>query len=741
MKSLVIAEKPSVGRDIARVLGCSSRGNGFLEGRDYVVTWALGHLVELSDPESYGEQWKSWKMETLPMLPEKLEIQVIPKTRKQYQAVKTQLYRKDIGTVIIATDAGREGELVARWIIQKAGARKPLKRLWISSVTDRAIRQGFEHLKDAKEYENLYEAAVARAEADWLVGLNATRALTVKHNAQLSCGRVQTPTLSMIAKREAQIKAFQPKTYYSLKAKGNGIFWNWKSKENSTCTFSEKTIRQIQEKITNSTAAVTEVKKKLHKTYAPQLYDLTSLQQDANRMFGFSAKQTLDYMQRLYEHHKAVTYPRTDSRYLTGDIIETLPDRIRACRCGSYGRICSQLLKAPIKGNKSFVDDQKVSDHHAIIPTEQGLTLSSLEYGERKIYELVISRFLAVLLPPCEYEQTEISVCCEGELFTAKGRSILHPGWQEIQQIQKASDLLSNEQPDEDDTADGFHTDSQAQENLPQFAKGQSILFTDCSISTGQTKPPLPFTEATLLAAMENPAKYMESSDQSLKKTLGETGGLGTVATRADIIEKLFGSFMIEKRDKYIHLTSKGRQVLELAPKGLTSPKLTAQWEQQLADISKGRARKKDFEAEIRTYTIEIVKDIASSSKAYRHDNLTRKKCPDCGKLLLEVNHKNGRMLVCQDRECGYRKTLSRTTNARCPQCHKKMELSGEGENQRFTCVCGYREKLSAFEKRKKESGAGVSKKDVSKYMHKIKKEADGPLNNAFADAFAKLKL
>lgn len=741
MKSLVIAEKPSVGRDIARVLGCSSRGNGFLEGRDYVITWALGHLVELSDPESYGEQWKSWKMETLPMLPEKLEIQVIPKTRKQYQAVKTQLYRKDIGTVIIATDAGREGELVARWIIQKAGARKPLKRLWISSVTDRAIRQGFEHLKDAKEYENLYEAAVARAEADWLVGLNATRALTVKHNAQLSCGRVQTPTLSMIAKREAQIKAFQPKTYYSLKAKGNGIFWNWKSKENSTCTFSEKTIRQIQEKITNSTAAVTEVKKKLHKTYAPQLYDLTSLQQDANRMFGFSAKQTLDYMQRLYEHHKAVTYPRTDSRYLTGDIIETLPDRIRACRCGSYGRICSQLLKAPIKGNKSFVDDQKVSDHHAIIPTEQGLTLSSLEYGERKIYELVISRFLAVLLPPCEYEQTEISVCCEGELFTAKGRSILHPGWQEIQQIQKASGLLSDEQPDEDDTADGFHTDSQAQENLPQFAKGQSILFTDCSISTGQTKPPLPFTEATLLAAMENPAKYMESSDQSLKKTLGETGGLGTVATRADIIEKLFGSFMIEKRDKYIHLTSKGRQVLELAPKGLTSPKLTAQWEQQLADISKGRARKKDFEAEIRTYTIEIVKDIASSSKAYRHDNLTRKKCPDCGKLLLEVNHKNGRMLVCQDRECGYRKTLSRTTNARCPQCHKKMELSGEGENQRFTCVCGYREKLSAFEKRKKESGAGVSKKDVSKYMHKIKKEADGPLNNAFADAFAKLKL
>lgn len=743
MKSLVIAEKPSVGRDIARVLGCSRGGNGFLEGKDYVVTWALGHLVELSDPESYGEQWKTWKMETLPMLPEKLEIQVIPKTRKQYQAVKAQLYRKDIGTVIIATDAGREGELVARWIIKKAGVQKPLKRLWISSVTDRAIRQGFEHLKDAKEYEKLYEAAVARAEADWLVGLNATRALTVKHNAQLSCGRVQTPTLAMIAKREAQIKAFQPKNYYSLKVKGSGILWSWRSKDNSTCTFSEKDIRMVLEKTAGSTAAVTEVKKKLHKSYAPQLYDLTSLQQDANQMFGFSAKQTLDYMQRLYERHKAVTYPRTDSRYLTSDIVETLPDRIRACRCGSYARICAQLLKAPVKSSRSFVDDQKVSDHHAIIPTEQGVSLSDLEYGERRIYELVISRFLAVLLPPCEYEQTEILAACEGEQFIAKGKSILHPGWQEIRQLQHESGILSEEQPDAADEKNGFSAgaDIQMQDNLPDFAKGQRILFTDGKISTGQTKPPLPFTEATLLAAMENPVKYMESMDQSLKKTLGETGGLGTVATRADIIEKLFSSFMIEKRDKYIHLTSKGRQVLDLAPKGLTSPELTAQWEQQLADISKGRARRKDFEAEIRTYTVDIVKDIASSSKAYRHDNLTRKKCPDCGKLLLEVNHKNGRMLVCQDRECGYRKTLSRTTNARCPQCHKKMELSGEGENQRFTCICGYREKLSAFEKRRKENGGGVSKKDVSKYMHKIKKEADEPLNHAFADAFAKLKL
>ncbi len=730
MKSLVIAEKPSVGRDIARVLGCKQGGNGFLEGKDYVVTWALGHLVELSDPESYGEQWKAWKMETLPMLPERLETQVIKKTGKQYQTVKTQMYRKDVGQIIIATDAGREGELVARWIIQKSGVKKPMKRLWISSVTDKAIRQGFSQLKDAREYQKLFEAAVARAEADWLVGLNATRALTVKHNAQLSCGRVQTPTLAMIAKRQAQIKAFRPKEYYGLKVKGAGVSWTWKEKGNSTSTFAKEEIQRAAEKVSNSTGVVGEVKKKQQKSYAPSLYDLTSLQQDANRMFGFSAKQTLDYMQRLYEHYKVVTYPRTDSRYLTSDLVDTLPERVKACRGGNYTPVCTKLLKTPIRGNQSFVNDKKVSDHHAIIPTEQGVRLNELDYGERKIYELVVSRFLAVLLPPCEYQQTEVLAMCNGEQLTIKGKVIQKPGWQEIKDLQKGSGIL--EEDEEEQEVSG---------SIPDFSKGQKIAFGEAKITQGKTKPPVPFTEATLLAAMENPVKYMEHADQGLKKTLGETGGLGTVATRADIIEKLFNSFMIEKKEQYIHLTSKGRQVLELAPEGLTSPELTARWEQELADIAKGKARKKDFEAKIRSYTVDIVKDIAASSKTYRHDNITGKKCPECGKLLLEVNHKNGKMLVCQDRECGYRKTLSRVTNARCPQCHKKMELVGEGENQKFICACGYREKLSAFEKRKKESGGGVSKKDVSRYMDKMRREAKEPVNNAFADAFAKLKL
>ena len=759
MKALVIAEKPSVGRDIARVLNCNQGGNGFLEGKDYVVTWALGHLVELSDPESYGEQWKEWKLETLPMLPEKLEIQVISKTNRQYQVVKTQMYRKDVGEIIIATDAGREGELVARWIIKKAGVKKPMKRLWISSVTDKAIREGFSHLKDAKEYNNLYQAAVARAEADWLVGLNATRALTAKHNAQLSCGRVQTPTLAMVARRAEQIRQFEPQSFYGYQMQGAGVKWSWKSgKTNSSSTFFREEIMRVQAAVSSGqkeneegrtaagsgTAVVTEVKKKAKKTYAPQLYDLTSLQQEANQKYGFSAKQTLDYMQSLYEHHKVVTYPRTDSRYLTTDIVDTIKDRVKACRSGEYASVCAGILRTPIQANKSFVDNSKVSDHHAIIPTEQGIRMSELEYGERKIYELVVSRFLAVLLPPCEYEQTEVTAECSGELFTVKGNRILKPGFREVYQES------SPEEEDEEwessygkvQKAPVFGGSRAAvSQNLPAFEKGQKLVFSGGKITEGKTKPPLPFTEATLLAAMENPAKYMESGDKALVKTLGETGGLGTVATRADIIEKLFNSFMLEKKEQYIHLTSKGRQVLELAPKGLTQPELTARWEQKLSDIAKGKASPKDFDAEIRNYTVEIVGDIIASSKTYKHENITGKKCPECGKLMLEVNHKNGRMLVCQDRECGYRKTLARVTNARCPQCHKKMEMTGEGENRRFTCVCGYREKLSAFEKRKAESGGGVSKKDVARYMNQQKKEANEPINNAFADAFAKLKL
>ncbi|MBB5265211.1 DNA topoisomerase-3 [Catenibacillus scindens] len=727
MKSLVIAEKPSVGRDIARVLNCKKNGNGCLEGEQYVVTWALGHLVELSPPESYGDQWKDWKMETLPMLPENLEISVIKKTGRQFAAVKAQMLRKDIKDIIIATDAGREGELVARWIIKKAGVRKPIRRLWISSVTDKAIREGFAHLKNGHDYDNLYAAAVARAEADWLVGLNASRALTVKHNAQLSCGRVQTPTLSMILARSQQIKNFKPQKYYGLKAMSGKLTWVWREKKSGQNRMFDKVgMEKIKNSLEGKNGCIIQITKKAKKTYAPALYDLTQLQQEANKRYGFTAKETLNYMQSLYERHKVLTYPRTDSRYLTTDIVDTLAERVKACRGGQFSQVCAQILKQPIKGSKSFVDNSKVSDHHAIIPTEQGVRLSDLEYGERKIYEMVVSRFLAVLMPPFEYEQTDLTAQIGNETFVARGKVIKNQGWKAVYEADE-----EEENPDSD----------VKEQILPEFHQGQEIQITALSMTEGETKPPVPFTEATLLGAMENPAKYMESHDASLAKTLGETGGLGTVATRADIIDKLFNSFMIEKKGNYIYLTSKGRQVLDLAPKGLTSPELTARWEQKLAKIADGQFAKKDFESQIRQYTVEIVNEIKTSASTYHHDNITGKKCPQCGKLLLEVNHKNGRMLVCQDRECGYRRSLSKVTNARCPVCHKKMELVGEGENRKFVCACGYREKLSTFQERKKESGSGVSKRDVANYMKRQRQENEKPMNSALADALKNIKL
>lgn len=343
-KTLVIAEKPSVGRDIGRVLKCGKKIDGALEGSQYIVTWGLGHLVTLADPEHYDKKYKDWKMEDLPMLPEKMDIEVIKQTGKQYQAVKRQIYRKDVSDIVIATDAGREGELVARWILKKADNHKPCKRLWISSVTDKAIRQGFEHLKNAKEYDNLYHAAVCRAEADWLVGLNATRALTCKYNAQLSCGRVQTPTLAMIAKREEEIRKFVPKPYYGLQLQAEGVVFTWKDeKSGSYRSFQKERIANIQKKLSGKKLQIIKADTKVKKQGAPQLYDLTQLQREANQKFGFSAKETLNIMQRLYENHKVLTYPRTDSRYLTADVMGTIKERLQAINARGLPRICGSI--------------------------------------------------------------------------------------------------------------------------------------------------------------------------------------------------------------------------------------------------------------------------------------------------------------------------------------------------------------------------------------------------------------
>lgn len=738
-KHLVIAEKPSVARDIARVLHCNKKTNNYIEGNEYVVTWALGHLVTLADPEEYGKEYQTWSMDTLPMLPEHWRLVIIKQTGKQFHAIKDLIYRKDISDIIIATDAGREGELVARWILEKANNKKPLKRLWISSVTDKAILDGFAHLKPGKSYEPLYHAAVARAESDWIVGINATRALTCKYNAQLSCGRVQTPTLAMIAAREQEIRSFKPKTYYGLKAVANGITFTWtEQKTHSPRTFDKERLQKVQS-VNNENLTITDIQKKEKRSFAPALYDLTTLQREANQRFGYSAKQTLNIMQRLYENHKVLTYPRTDSRYLTEDMVGTLKERLESCAVGPYKRIALKLANKPIKANKSFVNNKKVSDHHAIIPTEQFVQLENMSNEERKIYDMVVRRFLAVLSPASEYEDTTVTATYDSEVFLARGTIYKTPGWREIYEDSSYSD--TDWEDDCNDDSGPMQSSILSSDSLMNLKTGMKLPVKAFSITEGKTKPPAYFTEGTLIAAMENPVKYLANRDKTIVKTLGETGGLGTVATRADIIEKLFNSFLMEKKGNEIHITSKGKQLLELVPQDLKKPELTASWELRLQAIAKGAESDKKFMDEIEDYTKRLIAEIKSANGTFRHDNITRTKCPDCGKFMLEVNGKHGKMLVCQDRECGHRETLSRHTNARCPVCHKKMDLVGKGDGQKFVCVCGHKEKLSAFEDRKKKEGKGANKKDVNQYLKKQAKEAKEPINNAFAEAFAKLKL
>ena len=727
MKSLVIAEKPSVARDIARVLKCGKNISGAIEGNQYVITWGLGHLVTLADPEDYDKKYKEWKMEDLPMLPEHFRYEVIRQTAKQYQAVKTQIHRKDVEEIIIATDAGREGELVARLILAKAGNKKPIKRLWISSVTDKAIREGFQKLRNGHEYDNLYDAALCRAEADWLVGINATRALTCKYNAQLSCGRVQTPTLAMVAKREEQIRSFVPQSYYGLQAVGEGLTLTWQDKKSGSCrSFDKERIQKLYQSLRGTGGTVEQVKTVPKKSSAPLLYDLTELQREAHRRFGFSPKETLNIMQRLYENHKVLTYPRTDSRYISTDILPTIKDRLEAVSVGPYRKLASKVMKKPVSAKAPFVNNQKVSDHHAIIPTEEVPDFSCMTNEERKIYDLAVRRFLAVLYPPFEYEQTQILVKIGTEQFAAKGKVVKSQGWKEVY-----DSSVDDEDADEE-------TSGLKNQTLPALKPGGHMDILRLTITEGKTKPPAYFNEGTLLSAMENPAAYMESHDKAMAKTLGETGGLGTVATRADIIEKLFSGFLLEKKGQEIHLTAKAKQLLNLVPEDLKKPELTAQWEMELSRIAKGQKKRSAFMEEIVDYTGELIGEIRQGEGTFRHENLTNTKCPVCGKRMLKVQGKKAEMLVCQDRECGHRETLARVSNARCPVCHKKMMLRGKGEAQTFVCSCGHKEKLTAFQERRKKEGAGVSKRDVQKYMNKQK---DEPVNLAFAEAFSRIHI
>lgn len=697
-KTFVLAEKPSVGRELGRVLQCSIKKDGYMEGKQYVVSWAMGHLVELADPQDYDKRLETWDMQDLPMLPERMKLKVIPQTARQYKLVKSLMSRSDIKDIVIATDAGREGELVARWIIDKAGIHKPMKRLWISSQTDKAIQDGFHNLKDAKAYEALYRSAQCRAEADWLVGLNTTRALTCKFNAQLSAGRVQTPTLAMIVDREEEIRKFVPKEYFTLRV-DTGYFTLDYRKNNNASIVDRKQAEELAKGLKRNQIIIQEVTRKLQKEQPPQLYDLTELQRDANKRFGFGAKETLNYMQSLYEAHKLLTYPRTDSRYLSQDIVPTLKERLQAIRVGEYEPFATAVLKQGYHANKRFVDDAKVSDHHAIIPTEEYVELQRLSPNERKIYDLVVRRFLAVLSQPSEYEKTRIHATA-GELdFYASGNIMKKDGWRSLYQKQ--------DRFDEED-------DMEEDQNLPAIVPKQTYAIKDIHITSHFTKAPARYTEASLLSAMEHPSKFIQNA--KMKAVLEDANGIGTVATRADIIEKLFKTNYIEKRGNFIYPLSKGIQLVSLVPEELRSPLLTAKWEEKLTAISKGELKDRSFMNEMRSYAAALVDKVKQSEANYRHDNMTQKKCPDCGSNLLEINGKKGKLLACSNPSCKYKQNLSYISNARCPNCHKKLNVVGEKEKKLYTCVCGFREKFDRYNEKLKEKRNVAGKKELQDF-------------------------
>lgn len=706
MKSIVLAEKPSVGKELARVLGCKSVKEGYAEGNQYIVTWALGHLVELYDPQDYDKRLESWNMEDLPMLPEPMKLKVMKETSRQFRVVKAQLHRQDVKELIIATDAGREGELVARWIIKLCGFHKPLKRLWISSQTDKAIKEGFAHLKDAKEYETLYQSAVCRAEADWLVGLNVTRALTCRFNAQLSAGRVQTPTLAMIVSREEEIKKFKPVEYQTMRIETAGFTMQYHDEKKQMQIFDKNIAQQIAKDCKQQNIIIQEVKKSRKKELPPLLYDLTELQRDANQRFGFSPKQTLNLMQSLYETHKLLTYPRTDSRYISDDIVATLKERMQAIRVDVYEPYVNQILKAGIKVNHRIVDNQKVSDHHAIIPTEEYVELHRLSRDEKCIYDLVIRRFLAVFMAPSEYDVTKVEATCQTHHFKTSGKVVKEAGWRTLYHIK---DVFEEE---EEETSD---------QTLPDIKENQSYPIKQIVLSTHFSKPPARYSEATLLSAMEHPGKFIQNA--KMKSILEDANGIGTVATRADIIEKLLKANYVEKRGNFIYPLSKGIQLISLVPQDLRSPLLTAKWEERLTKIAQGKDSDVAFKKEVRKYASALVEAVKHSEANYRHDNMTQKKCPICGKNMLEVNGKRGKLLVCSDPSCKHKQQLSFLSNARCPNCHKKLTVVGEKEKRLYTCGCGFREKFDRFNETLKKKSNKAGKQELRAYMKKQEQE------------------
>ncbi|OQQ87629.1 DNA topoisomerase III [Ligilactobacillus salivarius] len=671
MKKLILAEKPSVARDIGRILNANEKKKNYLEGKNYVITWALGHLLGLKMPEDLNKKWEKWQLETLPILPKFIGTKPLPKTRSQLKTIENLVKRKDINEIVIATDAGREGELVARWILQYVHANKKVTRLWISSQTDKAVKQGFKELKPAEKYDNLYESALARATADWLVGLNVTRALTVKYQDNLSAGRVQTPTLALVRRQEEKIEKFMPQKYYRIALRLG----------NQTAYMKQKNIYAIKERdeaekkkrhLDNFKGQIRNINSKVKREAAPLLYDLTELQREANKRYGYSAKKTLSLVQSLYEIHKVVSYPRTDSRYLSNDIKSTLMERLQAIR--KYDSRAEESIKNKAKVIlKKVFNDSKVTDHHALIPTEQVPNYSKFSADEQKIYNLIVSRFLGIFAQPYIVEELRVVVTFDKDEFIFVGKKVLDYGWK----------------------------NKDASEEVTLNLKKDTIVSPNFTVEEKLTTPPSPLTEAGLLAQME---KF----------------GLGTPATRAEIIEKLVKSELMERTGHALRVTPKGKQLLNLVNKELVSPKLTAKWEKQLEDIAHGKMKSQKFIGDIKNDTKRLVSEVKNSKEDYKDFSLTKKRCPECNSFLKVRKTRDGEIYVCSNPECNYRRRKdAKVSNHRCPQCHRKM-LIVEGKNGKyFRCKYdGTTEKMTVGKKNKK-----MTKHEERRLLKKINQD------------------
>ncbi|UUV99236.1 DNA topoisomerase 3 [Vagococcus luciliae] len=677
---MVIAEKPSVARDLAKVLGATKKTKNYIEGDKVIITWALGHLLGLKMPEDYNKDWAEWNMNTLPMIPKRVGIKPLPKTRPQLKAISQLANRKDVSEAIIATDAGREGELVARWILQYVKFKKPVKRLWISSQTDKAIKQGFKQLRPSKEYDNLYYSAVARAEADWLVGLNVTRALTVKYKDSLSAGRVQTPTLAMVRQQEEVIEKFKPETYFTLDAEYDGVVGHLELK-NPRQFKKREDLETLVTSFDGKSLVVDDIKVKEKTEHAPLPYDLTEIQREANQRYQFSAKKTLSIIQRLYEIHKVVTYPRTDSKHLTTDMKSTMKERLIAVTQMSPELVKRLVKDGAVVKQQNVFQNAKVTDHHGLIPTEQSARLEKLDNDEMKIYRMIVERFLGLFLPPYKVSVETISTKVEQSIFIFKQQRVLEMGWRQSENVAKQSVVF----------------------------KKRMAIKAIYKINKQLTTPPNPLSEGTLLGKMEK-------------------HNLGTPATRAEIIEKLISSDLIERQTHRLVVTAKGKQLLQLVNPSLVTPELTQKWELSLEKIANGQLKHQSFIKDIEKETTRLVKEIKMSEEKYVDHSLTNKTCPDCGSQLKEKNTRDGKIYVCSSETCHYKRRKDpKISNKRCPQCKKKMMILENKNGAYFKCGgCQYTEKMQKGSKGKKKISKHEEKKLIKKYNQT--EEMESPL-------------